>query len=289
VRFVAVLRGQQLMAAILSVFPGVQIVDYDASFPDSWDAQVQQNNGVSDAYAQNLDVNFWDGMTSVNGYSGIWLYDETFYKTYEPASSWAQALSYEENSVYAYLSQNFSNWSYASSRVFPTPSAWIDGDAASNEASYDAPRPPDYVAQQLEAFRDWGTGGAFAVFSYAPLGQFDYSPYVPGIQAAASPGIVDTDPPAISVTSQTSNGDSLALSGTANDDYAIQSVNWSSSTGAAGTAQDAWQITSGSVPSGYQSQTNWSIPSIPIAPGANVITVTAVDTHGLTKSVTIGG
>jgi hypothetical protein len=288
VRAEAVLRGQQVMAAISGVFPGAEITDYDASFPDSWDAQVQQNNGVSGAFAQNLDVNFWNGMTSVDGYSGIWFDDETFYKTYEPASSWAQALSYEENSVYAYLSQNFSNWSYASSRVFPTPSAWIDGDVA-HEGSYTAPRPPDYVAQQLQAFRDWGTGGAFADFSYAPLGQFDYSPYVPGIQAAASPGIVDIDPPTISVTGQNSNGGSLTLSGTANDDDAIQYVSWSSSTGAAGTAQDTWQITSGSVPSGYQGQTNWSIPSIPLAQGANVITITAVDTHGLTRSVTIDG
>jgi len=286
VRAEAALRGQQMMAAILSVFPGVEIADYDASFPDSWDARVQQGNGVSNAFAQNLDVNFWDGLTSVDGYSGIWLYDEYFYKTYAPASSWAQALSYEENSVYAYLSQNFSNWSYASSRVYPTPSAWIDGDVA-KEGSYAAPRPPDYVAQQLEGFRDWGTGGAFAVFCFASLGKFDYSPYVPGIQAAASPGIVDTDPPTISVTGQNSNGEGLSLSGTANDGYAIQYVSWSSSTGSTGTAQDTWQFTPGSNSTGYQSQTDWSIPSIPISPGANAITITAVDTHGLTRSVTI--
>jgi hypothetical protein len=287
VRGEAVLRGQQVMAAIVSVFPGVEIADYDASFPESWDADVrQQVKGDSSAFSKNLDVNFWDGMTSVDGYSGIWFYDEYFYKTYAPASSWAQALSYEENSVYAYLSRNFSNWSYASSRVFATPSAWIDGDVA-NEGTYSAPRPPDYVAQQLQAFRDWGTGGAFAVFCYASLGQFDYSPYVPGIQAAATPGIVDTDPPTISVTGQNSNSGSLTLSGTAKDDDAIQYVSWSSSTGSAGTAQDTWQITSGSVSGGYRWQTVWTIPSIPIAPGPNVITITAVDTHGLTATATI--
>ncbi len=56
------------MAAILQAFPNVQIADDAARFPDTWDAYViDQSENVEDAYAANLDINFWDGMTSVDG------------------------------------------------------------------------------------------------------------------------------------------------------------------------------------------------------------------------------
>ena len=43
----AALRGQQLMGAILQAFPDVQIADYAASFPDTWDSYViDQNHGI---------------------------------------------------------------------------------------------------------------------------------------------------------------------------------------------------------------------------------------------------
>ena len=55
----ATLRGQQLMGAILQAFPDVQIADYNARFPDTWDSYVfDQNHGTEGAYQLNLDINF---------------------------------------------------------------------------------------------------------------------------------------------------------------------------------------------------------------------------------------
>ena len=39
----ATLRGQQLMGAIFQAFPDVQIADYAASFPDTWDSYVTRS------------------------------------------------------------------------------------------------------------------------------------------------------------------------------------------------------------------------------------------------------
>ena len=141
------LRGQQLMAAILQAFPNVQIADDAARFPDTWDAYViDQSENVEDAYDANLDINFWDGMTSVDGYAGIWFYDETFNKdtglTSGNAQTWNSALTYEYNSLFSLFSQDFTNWSYAADHVFLSPSAWIDGDVANEGQWARRVRPP---------------------------------------------------------------------------------------------------------------------------------------------------
>ncbi len=165
-------RGRQLMTAILAAFPGVQIADYHASFPDTWDAYAEEQNGDgSDVYASNVDINFWDGMTSVSGYSAIRFYDEMFSKdtgvSGGTAQTWSSALGYEDNSLFALFSRAFSNWSYAADRVYLSPSAWIDGDET-NEGSWTAPRDPSYVETQLQAFHDWGMGGEFADYTLRP-------------------------------------------------------------------------------------------------------------------------
>ena len=158
----ATLRGQQLMAAILQAFPNVEIADDAARFPDTWDGYViDQSDNVEDAYQANLDINFWDGMTSVDGYAGIWFYDETFNKdtglTSGNAQTWNSALTYEYNSLFSLFSQDFTNWSYAADHVFLSPSSWIDGDVA-NEGQWAAPRSPAYVATSFKrsAIGEWG-------------------------------------------------------------------------------------------------------------------------------------
>ena len=286
----ATLRGQQLMEAILQAFPEVQIADFAASFPDTWDSNVfDQNHGTEDAYQSNLDINFWDGMTSVDGYAGIWFYDETFYKdtglSSGNAQTWNSALTYEYNSLFSLFSQDFSNWSYAADHVYLSPSAWIDGTGAAG--SWTAPRPPAYVATQLQAFRNWGMGGEIADFAYAPLNVFDYSPYVSAMQASAAPGTVDSTPPMLAILNEQTTGNVVSLSGTASDDYAIRDVSFTSTSGVSGAASTSWQIDSGSYSNGYVSHTNWNIPNIRLLPGDNRITITAEDIHGLTRSDTI--
>jgi hypothetical protein len=287
----ATLRGRQLMEAILQAFPDVQIADFAASFPNTWDAYVfDQNHNSENAYQANLDINFWNGMTSVDGYSGIWFYDETFYKdtglSGGTATTWNSALTYEYNSIFSLFSQEFSNWSYAADHIYVSPSAWIDGPQTS-EGSWTAPRPASYVATQLQAFRDWGMGGEFADFAYQPLGSFDYSPYVSAMQSASAPGTAETTSPTLAIRNEQTTGNVVTLSGTASDSFAVRDVSFTTSSGDSGAAIANWQIDSGGYSEGYVGHTNWSIPSIGLSPGENTITVTAENIHGLTTSETI--
>ena len=85
-------------------------------------------------------------------------------------------------------------------------------------------------------------------------------------------------PPAISITSPTTaatfstNTATLALSGTASDDTSVSSVAWANDRGGSGTATGT---------------TSWSIASIALQTGNNVITVTATDSAGATASDTL--
>jgi hypothetical protein len=280
-------RGRQMMTAILAAFPGVQIADYHASFPDTWDAYAEEQNGDgTDVYASNVDINFWDGMTSVSGYSAIRFYDEMFSKdtgvSGGTAQTWSSALGYEANSLFALLSRAFSNWSYAADRVYLSPSAWIDGDET-NQGSWTAPRDPSYVETQLQAFHNWGMGGEFADYAYAPLGSFDYSPYVSAMQAAAEPTPVNDPAPVLTVSAVQIQGQTAIVSGTASDAYAVRVVRWAMPGGATGTAQVTWDITNGSYESGYVSQSDWTA-DIPLAPGSAVATITAENIHGVTAT-----
>ncbi len=88
----------------------------------------------------------------------------------------------------------------------------------------------------------------------------------------------DTTPPAVVITSPvqeesyTSANPTIALSGTASDDRALQQVSWESSTGDRGIA------------SGTES---WTIDAIELVEGLNTITVTASDSSGNTSPDTL--
>jgi len=88
--------------------------------------------------------------------------------------------------------------------------------------------------------------------------------------ATAAPLAVTIQPPAAAITSSSST----ALSGTASGGSGTIQVSWSTNQGAAGTAQGS---------------SNWTIASIPLSVGANVITVAAADSKGdhATQSVTV--
>ena len=75
---------------------------------------------------------------------------------------------------------------------------------------------------------------------------FDYGPYVSAMQAAATPGTVESSPPTLAILNQQTTGNVVSLSGTASDSYAIRDVSFTSSSGASGAATASWQIDSGS-------------------------------------------
>jgi hypothetical protein len=288
VRAKAKQRGEQLMTRIVSAFPGAELAAYDVQFPETWGEVVQKEvNGYANVYANRLDIDFWDGLSSVNGYGAIRLFDATFYKT-PHVGTWDSALNYHYNRLYGYLSRRLSNWSYAAGRFHVSPFSWIGPGPCG--CAFEQPRPPDYVAKQLMAFRKWGTGGEFADYSHARLGTFDFSPYVSTMSAASTPAVVDTEAPALGVeaagTARTANA-STRLQGTSGDNLAVRVVRWASDRGHRGVARTTWKVTSGDARSGYSGQTSWEIPNLPLEPGDNRITVTAEDIKGLTRSSTV--
>jgi hypothetical protein len=276
-------RGAQLMRAILQGYPRVSIIDYyDSHFPQSWNELVQREiNHADHAYASFVQINLWDGLTSVPGYGPIWFLDATFYKTWHiSGASWDTALSYNVNSVLAYLSRHLSNWSYAYARVQVSPFAWIDGDVK-NEGSFTAPRSPEYVAEQLAAFRRWSMGGLFGVFAYGKIaGGFDYGPYSDGMRAASN-SASNNQPPQLVVNDVRHSDHGITITGTATDDTAIRAVTWQAG-GAHGAAPMRWTVTGGDYLTRYEWRMDWTA-TVPDTTGS--ITVTARDISGATATV----
>ena len=88
----------------------------------------------------------------------------------------------------------------------------------------------------------------------------------------------DITNPTIAITAPTSSPTfttaltAIAVSGTAADNDLVQSVTWANSAGGSGTATGT---------------TNWSIPTVALAAGSNVITVTAHDRSGNTAAAVL--
>ena len=78
-------RGRQLMGAMVDRFPGLELLTYGVEFPESWNEVVQKDyNGVANAFADRLDIDFYDGVTSAEGYGALRIMDATFYKNAVP-------------------------------------------------------------------------------------------------------------------------------------------------------------------------------------------------------------
>ena len=101
VREVARDRGEQVMETVLGEFPGAEFAVYNFSFPGDWNEVVKEEvNGVEAAADDLLYLDFWNGMTSVEGYSAIQFYDSIFYKT-PHVGTWEAALTYDANQIFA--------------------------------------------------------------------------------------------------------------------------------------------------------------------------------------------
>jgi hypothetical protein len=279
-------RGAQVMQSLVAGFPDVELVTIGWRLPEGWEELVQKEvNGVTAANARSVSLDFWNGLTSVPGYKAIRFMDSVFNKTpHLYRSTWDSALMYNANRLYSLFSRRFSNWEYASSRVHVAPFAWIDTGPAPFEAS----RPPDHVRTQLAAFRKWGAGGVVANYAYQPLRNFDYTPWVPAMQGAAVPGVVDSQPPTIDVApTRARNGNAVVVRGGSADDMGVRAVRWRTASGRSGAAVMLWVVTGGDWAAGYQWRTDWSA-DIPASPG-EAVTLTVEDVKGHKRSVTVAG
>src|SRR5438874_546194 len=161
------------------------------------------------------------------------------------------------------------SWAYAAPRLYVSPFAWIDHGTCN--CGYQAARTPAYVATQLAEFRKWGMGGEFADYAYAGLRGFDYTPYLPAMRAASTPGVVDSSPPTVAINAPRASAApvaTLALGGTTADNLAVRFVRWQNDRGGSGMAQLVWDVLRGDYNSGYSWRTRWSA-SIPVAAGQN--------------------
>jgi hypothetical protein len=278
-------RGRQLMRTMVAGYPGLELVAYATRLPESWDAYLQgTENGVRNAFADEVQIDLWNGLSSVQGYSAIRWIDAVFYKGSQSAASWDIALQYNADRLYSYLSRRISNWSYASSRLHVSLFSWINAGPKPSQYARD----PAAVAEQLDAFRRWGAGGVFANYVYGPLGDFDYGPYENGMRQASTPARVDRQPPSLAITSAQGSarrlraGTTVALSGVANDDFAIRAVRWYDDTGRQGVARLNWAFT-GDVHSGWKGDMRWAIDKLRVSRDARWITVSAEDIHGLAR------
>jgi Carboxypeptidase regulatory-like domain len=278
-------RGRQLMAAMLAGYPGLELVAYNTQIPGDWTEKVQEEvNGQPDAFAKDVRIDLWDGLSSVQGYSAIRWLDAIFYKSPHLGNDWSLALEYNANRIYSLLSRRWSNWPYASSRLHVTPFSWID----EGPSEFAAARDPGYVEDQLATFREWGTGGLFANYAYGGPTGFDYQPYANAMRDASTPGTVDQDPPTLSITSPADDGaidapnDRLDINGTAGDDFGIRVVRWYDGRGTFGTAKLTWDAEDDG-----DAATRWRIDGIPLSPGTNRITIVAEDIKGLARVRTL--
>jgi Carboxypeptidase regulatory-like domain len=284
VRAKARARGRQLMATMVRAFPQLEVVAYDTQLPETWEAKVAEEvHAVPNPFADGVGVDFWDGLSSVEGYSAIRWLDAVFYKTVHLfGASWDTALEYNANRIYSYLSRRFSNWAYASSRLHVSPFSWIDA----GPSPFTRARPPEYVADQLDAFRKWAAGGVFANYAYRDLREFDYRPYDDALRRAGRVGRVDRRPPKLVVTSsppetaRVAAGETVSLTGLASDDYAIRAVRWYDDRGHEGIARLTW-TSSGDQRSGWNGKMNWSIENLTIPRDAHRLTISAEDIKGL--------
>lgn len=281
-------RGRQLMDSMVRAYPGLELLAYDTQIPEGWHQQVQEKvNQQGDALDSDVRIDFWDGISSIQGYSAIRWMDATFYKTpHIFGASWDTALQYNANRIYSYLSTRFSNWAYASSRLHLSPFSWVND----GPGSFEKARDPGYVAAQLDAFRRWGAGGTFANFAYGPVGEFDYGPYDAALRRASTPERVDTRPPELAISGPDGTsprilaGATLSLAGTASDDFAIRAVRWYDDRGHEGVARLTWDAT-GDAQDGWDGEMTWSIADLTIPEDARRLTISAEDIHGLAREV----
>jgi hypothetical protein len=279
-------RGQELMQRLTASYPNLEVVAYFVALPESWAELFQEVvNGNQGTMSRQVAINLWDGLTSVPGYAALRIYDHYFYKTPSPGT-WETALQYNQNRVYAMFSQRLSNWAHASSRIHVSPFGWIDNGPSTS--TWDDAKPVDYVAEQLRAFRKWGMGGEFGVYSYNGLAGFNYTPYDAAMREASTPATVDAEAPGLTATRGADPAAGQAsFRGTATDNLAIRDVRWSRAGGPSGSARMTWKVNSGDYKTGYKWQMDWVIPSVALVPGENRVTITAEDIKGVTTSQTI--
>lgn len=270
-------RGEQAAQAALAAFPDLEWAVYNFLQDNSWFEVKYEELGFAPEWEDRVDIDWWDGVAGVEGYAAIRQWNNVFYKTPWPAQGesdeekWENGMLWDVSQTAALLSRRLEHWGYAHSRYFSSPFVWIT--EGPRETTSDDARPPDDVATQLTAARKFGMGGGFANYSYGGLTDTDaYAPYADVIQAASSPGDVDSTAPSLEVS-----GGSTEISGTAHDNLAIWAVRWKDDLGGSGAAELAFTVTDGDRLNIEEWRMDWAIPTDELTDGATSVTIVAED------------
>ena len=224
-------RGAELMGAILDGFPGAELVVYHFDFPGDWNDVVQEevndDENVGRGPAAHRLLGRDDERRRLRRDPLLRL---DLLQGPAPRQLGQRAHLQRQPGPRDLLAPLFELGLRIRARLHLT--VQLDRRGTDHASSFDDARSPEHVAEQLLAFRKWGMGGEFANYAYAPLADFDYSPYVPAMQAGSKPGRVDDVEPTLEVTETAGP----TIEGTAHDNLAIRAVRWRDDRGRSGVA-----------------------------------------------------
>ena len=114
---------------------------------------------------------------------------------------------------------------------------------------------PEYVSDQLQAFREWGGGGEFANFADG-LGPdpAQYEDYRSATEAASTPGTVDESDPTVEIADA---GLRPVITGTATDNLGIKAVRWQDDQGDLGRRSCSGRSSPATTTPGIEWQMRW--------------------------------
>ena len=233
VREAARRRGEQVMDTVLGEFQGAEFAVYNFSFPGDWNEFVKERGQRGRVRGSRPPLSRLLGRHDV----GRGLLGDPLLRLDLLQDAARRDLGcrpwYDVNQIYAAFSRGFENWDYASERVHVSPFSWLN--AGPDETStFDDAQSPEYVSDQLEAFRKWSSGGEFANFVYGGLDPAQYEEYRSAMEAASSPGTVDEADPVVELVP---TGSHPVIAGTATDNLGIKTVRWQDDQGGSGVAE----------------------------------------------------
>ena len=284
------------MTAILDGFPGVEIGVYNFMQKDSWlELSYETYGGPTnvDKFAPRVDLDFWDGMTSVKGYSAIRQWNNVFYKDWRLGNApgatlrWENAMRADVSNTAELLSREFENWDYAESRYHSSPVRLDQRRPASLGRGTTRDRPATSRHSSTPCASSGWAAASPTTTHGGGLTPSKYAPYANVIRAAATPGNVDAAAPTLDAAAAA--GD---IHGTAHDNLAVWSVRWRDNLGRAGVAELDFRITQGEPLYIKNWRMDWRIPRSALTNGASSVRVVAVDIKGNTSSpavVSLGG
>lgn len=234
-----------------AAFPAVDLLTYHYSFAGGWNSVVQRRyNNPDDFGANALFIDWYSGLSSVDGYSSIRLINTNFHKVMAPAATWDIAMSTRQTIS--------SPYSRARSQLVlcgqPGPSDPVRVDRRG------------VVDQPVRRRQATGRGGGAAggdgevgdrrgvpelrlpghpLVRLRPVRARDAERQHPGRGGLGAADVDHFRPPPGGTST-------VSLSGVASDDMAVRSVTWSNDRGGSGAATTTWRVLSGDYLVGYE-------------------------------------